>query len=153
MELFYDGYLHLIRKDNELLAKEMIDFYYHSKYTVIYSKPSYRDITSFSFNFADFPPLSSKNSTVNSLNSLQSSKLSSNYNFSTQKSFAESVLKSNHSLFPLGTTSTQNYYFSPSAHKSSVASVPVRNVSYFSSNSNNSIFLELVLQSARQILT
>ena len=32
MELFKDDYLHFIRKGNELLAKEMIDFYYHSKY-------------------------------------------------------------------------------------------------------------------------
>ena len=108
MELFYDDDLHLIRKGKELLAKEIINFYYHLKYTVTYSKPSYRDITYFSLNYADFPPLSSKSSTVNSSNSLQSSKLSSNFNFSTftQKSFAESVLKSNHNLFPLGITST-----------------------------------------------
>ena len=82
MELFYDDDLHLIWKGNELLTKESINFYlYHSKYTVAHSKPSYRDITSF--------------------NSLQSSKLSSNSNFSTftQKAFAESVLKSNHSLY------------------------------------------------------
>ena len=32
-ELFYDDELRLVRKDNELLAKE-INFYYHSKYTV-----------------------------------------------------------------------------------------------------------------------
>ena len=108
-------------------------------FRVAYSKPSYRDITSFSFNYADFPSLSSKSSTVNSFNSLQSSKLSSNFNFSTQKSFAEYVLKSNHTLFPLGTTSTQNSYFSPSAHKSSFASAPVKNVSSFSSNSGNSL--------------
>ena len=96
MELFYDDDLHLLRKSNESFAKEIINFYYHSKYRVAYSKPSYRDITSFSFNYSDFPPLFSKSSTVNSFNSLQSSKLSSNSNFSTQKSFAESVLKSNH---------------------------------------------------------
>ena len=78
---------------------------------------------------------------INSFNSLQSSKFSSKPNFSmfTQKSFAESVLKSNHSLFPLGTTSTQNSCFSPSAHKSSVTSAPVKIVSSFSSNSNNSL--------------
>ena len=76
MELFYDDDLHLIRKGNELLAKEIINFYYHSKYTVAYSKPSYRDITSFSFNYADFPPPSSKISAVNYFNSLQSSKQS-----------------------------------------------------------------------------
>ena len=104
-----------------------------------YSKPSYRDITSFSFNYADFPPLSSKSSTVNSLNSLQSSKLCSNSNFSTQKPFAKSVLKSNHTLFPLETTSTQNSCFSPSAHKSTVASAPVKFCSSFSSNSGNSL--------------
>ena len=104
-----------------------------------YFKLSYRDITSFSFSFADFPPLSSKSSTVNSFNSLQSSKFSSNSNFSTQKSFAECVLKSNHSRFLLGTNSTQNSCFSPSAHKSSVASAPVKNVSSFSSNSANSL--------------
>ena len=90
----------------------------------------------FSFNYTDFPPLSSKSSTVNSL---QSSKLCSNSNFSTQKSFAESVLKSSHTLFLLETTSTQNSCFSPSAHKSTVASAPVKNVSSFSSNSDNSL--------------
>ena len=141
IELFYDDDLHLIRKGNELLAKEIIDFYYHSKYTVVYSKPSYRNITSFSFNYADFPPLCSKSSTVNSFNSLQSSKLCSNSNFSTQNSFAESV------------TSIQNSCFSPSAHKSTVASAPVKNVSSFSSNSDNSLGLEFVLQFATQILT
>ena len=141
MELFYHDDLHLMWKGKEFLAKAIINFYYHSKYTVAYSKPSYRDITSFSFNYADFPPLSSKSSAINSFNSLQSSKFSSKPNFSmfTQKSFAESVLKSNHSLFPLGTTSTQNSCFSPSAHKSSVASAPVKIVSSFSSNSNNSL--------------
>ena len=72
MELFHDDDLHLIWKGNELLAKEIINFYYHSKYTVAYSKPSHRDITCFSFNYADFPPLSFRNSTVNSFNSLQS---------------------------------------------------------------------------------
>ena len=55
------------------------------------------------------------------------------------KSFAESVLKSNHSLFPLGTTSTQNSCFSPNASKSSVASAPVKNASSFFSNSDNSL--------------
>ena len=104
-----------------------------------YSKPSYRYITSFSFNDPDFPPLSSKSSTGNSFNSLQSSKLCSDSNFSTQKSFVESVLKSNHTLFPLETTSTQNSCFSPSAHKSTVASAPVKIFSYFSSNSDNSL--------------
>ena len=44
MKLFYDDYLHLIWKGNELLAKWIIDFFDHSKYTVTYSKPSYRDI-------------------------------------------------------------------------------------------------------------
>ena len=131
MELFYDDYLHLIRKGNELLAKEIIDFFDHSKYTVAYSKPSYRDITSFSYNFADFPPLSSQSSTVNSFNSLQSSKLSSNSNFPTKKYFAKTVLKSNRSLFLLGTASTQNYF-------SSVASALVKNVLSFSSNLDNS---------------
>ena len=81
--------------------------------------------------------LSSKSSSVNFLNSLQSSKLSSNSNFSTQKSFAESVFKSNNTLYFLGTTSTQNYCFSSSAHKSSVATVLIRTISSFSSNSNS----------------
>ena len=36
MELFYDDDLHLIRKGNELLAKRIINCYYHSKYTVAY---------------------------------------------------------------------------------------------------------------------
>ena len=124
-----------MRKGNELLAKEIIDFFDHSKYTVAYSKPSYRDITSFSYYFADFPPLSSQSSTVNSFNSLQFSKLSSNSNFSTQKSFAEYVMKSYHSRFLLGKTSAQN----SCAHKSSVTSAPVKNVSSFSSNSANSL--------------
>ena len=139
IELFYDDDLHLIRKGNELLAKEIINFYCHSKYKVAYAKPSYMDITFFSFNYTDFPPLSSKSSTVNSFNSLQSSKLCSNSDFSTQKSLAESVLKSNHTLFLLETTSTQNSFFSPIAHKSTVASAPVKNVSSFSSNSDNSL--------------
>ena len=54
MELFCDDYLHLIRKSNELLAKEIIDVFDHSKYTVAYSKPSYRNITSFLYNFCRF---------------------------------------------------------------------------------------------------
>ena len=111
MELFYDDYLHLVRKGNELLAKEIIDFFYHSKYMVAYSKSSYWDITSFSFNFTDFPHHPSQSSTVNSFNSLLSWKRCSNSNLSTQKSFAESVLKSDHSRFLLGTTSTQNSCF------------------------------------------
>ena len=65
-ELLYDDGPHLIRKSNELLTKKIINFYYHLKYMVAYSKPSYRDVTSFSFNYADFPPLSSKNSAINS---------------------------------------------------------------------------------------
>ena len=56
MELFYDDYLHLLWKGNELLPKEFIDFYYHLKYTMAYSKPSYIDITFFSLNYPDFPP-------------------------------------------------------------------------------------------------
>ena len=75
MELFCDDDLHLIRKGNELLAKEIIIFYYHSKCTVAYSKLSYRNITSFSFNYPDFPPLFSKSSTVNHFNFVQSPKL------------------------------------------------------------------------------
>ena len=107
---------------------------------VAYSKPSYRNITFFLFNYADFPPLSSKSSVVNSCNSPQSLKLSSNSNFwtFTQKSFAESVLKSNHSLFPFVTT-TRNSYFSPSARKSSVASAQIKFFPSFSCNSDNSL--------------
>ena len=45
----------------------------------------------------------------------------------------------NHSRFLLGKTSAQNSCFSPSAHKSSVTSAPVKNVSSFSSNSANSL--------------
>ena len=139
MKLFYDEDLR--RKDSELLAKETTNFDYHSKYMVAYSKLSYRDITSLSFNYADFPPLSSKTFTVSSFNSLQSSKLSRNSNFSTftQQFVAKSVVKSNNSLFPLGTTSTQNSYFSPIAHKTSDASALVKNASSFSSNSDNSL--------------
>ena len=87
--------------------------------------------TSFSLNYANFSPLFSKSSTVNSFNSLQSSKLSSNSNFPTKKYFAKTVLKSNRSLFLLGTASTQNYF-------SSVASALVKNVLSFSSNLDNS---------------
>ena len=139
MELFYDDYLHIIRKGNELLTKEITDSFDHLKYAVAYSKPSYRSITSFSCNCTDFPPLSSQSSTVNSFNFVQTSKLSSNSNFSTQKSFAESVLKSNHSRFLLGKKSAQNSCFFPSAQKSGVTSAPVKSVSSFSSNSANSL--------------
>ena len=34
MKLYYDDDLHLTWTGNELLAKEVINFYYHSKYTV-----------------------------------------------------------------------------------------------------------------------
>ena len=100
---------------------------------VAHSKPSYKGITSFSFNYADFPFLSSKSSAFNSYNFLQSSKLSNNSIFSNfaPNSFAESVLKSNHHLFPLETTSTQNSSFLPSAHKVIVGSAPVKNASFF----------------------
>ena len=106
-----------------------------------YSKFSYKDITSFSFNYVHFSPHFSKSSNLNYINSLKSSKLSSDCNFSTftLKYFAESVLKSNHSPFTLGSTLIQNSCFSPSAHTSSVASAPVKNVSSFSSNSDNSL--------------
>ena len=46
----------VVWKNNELLAKEIMNFYCHSKNKVAFSKPSYRDITSFSFNYADFLP-------------------------------------------------------------------------------------------------
>ena len=137
MKLFYDGYLHLIPKGNELLAKEITERN-HSKYKqVTYLLNHFYIHSSFSLNYANFWPLSSKSSTINSFNSLQSSKLSSNSNFPTKTYFAKTVLKSNRSLFLLGTASTQNY-FSPSAHKSSVASALVKNVLSFSSNSDNS---------------
>ena len=98
-----------------------------------------REINTFIFNNAKVPPLSSKSSAVNSFNCLQPAKLSSNSNFShfTRKSFAESVLKSNNSLVSLGTFSTQSSCFIPNAYKFSVASVPVKNVLSFSSNSDN----------------
>ena len=48
-------------------------------------------------------------------------------------------MNSSHTPFPLETTSTQNSCFSPSTHKSTVASAPVKNVSSFSSNSGNSL--------------
>ena len=103
-----------------------------------YSKPPYRDITSFSFNYADFPPVSSKSS---ALDSLQSSETSSNPNFPifTKRSFAKSVLKSNNSHFPLGTTSIQNSCFSPSAHNYCVGSAPVKKFLSLSSNFDNSL--------------
>ena len=48
-------------------------------------------------------------------------------------------MKSNHSRFLLPKTSAQNPCFSPSAHKSNVASATVKNVSSISSNSANSL--------------
>ena len=52
----------------------------------------------------------------------------------------------NHSRFLLGKTSAQNSCFSPSAHKSSVTSALVKNVSSLSSNSANSlIFYQFLL--------
>ena len=65
-------------------------------------------------------------SAVNSFNSLQSS--NSNSSTSIQMFFADSLLKSKNSFFPLRTTSTQNPCFSPDANKSSVASASVINV-------------------------
>lgn len=41
MTLFLDDNLHLIRKDNDMLAKEMVNFYYHLKHMVTHSKPLY----------------------------------------------------------------------------------------------------------------
>ena len=104
-------------------------------------KSSYRHITSFSFNYVDFSPLSSKSSAVISFNSLQSSKLSSNSKFSTfTQNSCRVCFEVHNSLFQLGTTSTQNSCFSPSAHKSSVTSASVKNVSPFSSfSSDNSL--------------
>ena len=81
-------------------------------------------------------------------------KLSSNSNFSTftQNDLAKSVLKSNNSVLPLGTFSTQNSYFSLSTHNSSAASALAKNVSSFSFNSDNSflliaLILELLFES------
>ena len=48
-------------------------------------------------------------------------------------------MKSNHHLFLLETTSTQNSGFLPSAHKVIVGSAPVKNVSFFSSDSDDSL--------------
>ena len=53
LELFYDDDLYLIRNGTELLAKEIINSDYHLKYTVAYSRSSYKDVTSFLFNYAD----------------------------------------------------------------------------------------------------
>ena len=58
-ELFYDDHLHPIRKGNALLAKEIINRYYHSKYTVKCSKKdSHRETTSFSWKNGEFSPFS-----------------------------------------------------------------------------------------------
>ena len=90
---------------------------------LLYNDPHFIQ-TSFSFNNADFLPLSSKSSLVNSFDSLQFWKLNSNFS-TLLKSLLPSLLKSNNSLLPLGTSSTQNSCFSPNTHKSSVASAPV----------------------------
>ena len=128
IELFYSNHLYLTPKQSKLL-ENLLSFEIRGGLF----KSLCREINTFSFNNAKVPPLSSKSSTVNSFNCLQPAKLSSNSNFShfTRKSFAESVLKSNNSLFSLGTFSTQSSCFIPSAYKFSVASVPVKNVSSF----------------------
>ena len=83
MELFFDDYLHLIRKANELLAKEIIDFFKIKNTRWLIQTLHIGTLLLFHINFTDFPPLSSQKPTVNSFNSLLSSKLSSNSNFST----------------------------------------------------------------------
>ena len=123
MELFYNDDLHLIRKGNESLAKEIINYNYHSKYTVAYSKLSIGTLLLFHLITQIFhlcfleAPLLIFYSTRSFLITL----------IFQLKSLFTSLLF-NHFLLPLGTASTQNSCFSPSAHKPSVASAPVKNI-------------------------
>ena len=63
MNLFYEDGLHVIKEGNELLAKEIMIFYKELSFTV-YNPPriSYKNMTSFSYNTDDFPPLPSNES-------------------------------------------------------------------------------------------
>ena len=68
MSLFYKDCLHLIKNGNELLAKEIL-----CSYKSLKTKPhnssirSFKDVTLFSLNDSEFPPLLSGHSTSNHL--------------------------------------------------------------------------------------
>ena len=68
MSLFYKDCLHLIKNGNELLAKEIL-----CSYKSLKTKPhnssirSFKDVTSFSLNDSEFPPLLSGHSTSSHL--------------------------------------------------------------------------------------
>ena len=68
MSLFYKDRLHLIKNGNELLAKEIL-----CSYKSLKTKPhnssirSFKDVTLFSLNDSEFPPLLSGHSTSNHL--------------------------------------------------------------------------------------
>ena len=67
MDLFYEDGLHLIKEGSELLEKEIMIFYtqnYHSQFITHRPPPpsphiSYKNMTSFSYDTDDFPPLPS----------------------------------------------------------------------------------------------
>ena len=140
--------LHLMQEGSELLAKDIIKFYYHLKCTVFRLKPSCSNIISFWFNYENLPQFSSKSSAVDSFNLLQCWKLFnfSDSNFSTcaENLFSESLLNSSNLIFPSGTTSTRNYWI--------VAYAPEKNFCLFFLIQIIVLFLELGLQSSRQIL-
>ena len=66
MSLFYKDGLHLIKNGNELLAKEILCSYKSLKIKLHNSSiRSFKDVTSFSINDSEFPPLLSGYSTSN----------------------------------------------------------------------------------------
>ena len=68
MSLFYEDRLHLIKNWNELLAKEILCSYKSLKIKPHNSSiRSFKDVTSFSLNDSEFPPLLSGLSTSNHL--------------------------------------------------------------------------------------
>ena len=68
MSLCYKDGLHLIKNGNELLAIEMLCSYKSLKINLHNSTiRSFKDVTSFSLNDSEFPPLLSGHSTSNHL--------------------------------------------------------------------------------------
>ena len=68
MSLFYKYGLHLIKNENELLAKKTLCSYKSLKIKLHNSSiRSFKDVNSFSLNDSEFPPLPSGHSTSNHL--------------------------------------------------------------------------------------
>ena len=68
MSLFYKDRIHLIKNGDELLAKEILCSYKSLKIKPHNSSiRSFKDVTSFSLNDSEFPPLLSGHSTSNHL--------------------------------------------------------------------------------------